>query len=304
MEPVTVISILLGVVVGTLMGWTGAGGAVIGVPLLMLGLSLSLTQAAPVALVAVSLSAWLGAIAGLRAGTVRYKAAALVATAGMLATPLGLWTAPRVPDGILSLVFAAVLGCIAFIMWRDTFERLPAEQQRPARVPCAADRATGRIAWNCRCVQVLGFSGIGTGFISGLLGVGGGFLVVPTLAKATDLSIQSVVATCLAVVALISTTAFLAAAAGGRVDWAIALPFAAGAALGMIAGRRLAVRIPGRATRRLFAFIAFTVALGMGLGLSRGKSRSMFLRLCVRAPRIWMLFMDSCLAWRSGNREL
>jgi uncharacterized membrane protein YfcA len=154
-------------------------------------------------------------------------------------------------------------------MWRDqgTAERLMHDRHEPGKTPCSTNPATDRLVWSRPCTQALTLSGIGAGFLSGLLGVGGGFLIVPALRKSTELSMQSIVATCLAVVAFISTIALLSAAAGGRVDWAIALPFAAGAATGMLAGRSFADRIPGRTLQRVFALIAAAVALGMGLSL-------------------------------------
>lgn len=268
MESVTLIGALLGVVVGVLFALTGAGGTVIGVPLLIFSLSLSVAQAAPVALVAVSLSAWVGAVAGLKAGAVRYKAAVLIAAAGGLMTPLGLWAAHRIPDTLLTLLFAAVLGYCAFTMWRGrTADGLSPDEHDSAGTPCATNRETGRLVWSRPCAQILALSGAAAGFLSGLLGVGGGFIIVPALSKATELSMQSVVATALTVIALISTTALLSAAASGRVDWAIALPFAAGAVTGMVVARRFSARIPGRVLQRAFALIAIAVALGMALAL-------------------------------------
>ncbi|HEY3487046.1 MAG TPA: sulfite exporter TauE/SafE family protein [Gammaproteobacteria bacterium] len=277
MESIILISILLGTVVGSLFALTGAGGAVIGVPLLILSLPLSVAQAAPVALVAVSLSAWIGAIAGLKAGTVRYKAAALIAAAGGPMTLLGLWVAYRTPDALLTLIFSGILAYIAFIMWRGRSASGPLlpDEHGFGRAPCVIQIETGRLAWNWSCVRILALSGAGAGFLSGLLGVGGGFLVVPALSKATELSMQSVVATCLAVVALISTTTVFFAVVDGRINWAIALPFAAGAAIGMLAGRRLAPRIPGHILQKAFALIALMIALGMALTLVFRSARNL-----------------------------
>jgi uncharacterized membrane protein YfcA len=270
MESIILISILLGAAVGGLFALTGAGGAVIGVPLLIFSLPLSVAQAAPIALVAVSLSAWIGAIAGLKAGTVRYRAAALIAAVGGPMTLPGLRAAERTPDALLTLIFAGVLAYIAFVMWRgrSAADSLPQEARGFASVPCLTRVGTGRLDWNWACARILALSGAAAGFLSGLLGVGGGFLVVPALTRATGLSMQSVVATCLAVIALISTTTLGFAVAGGRINWAIALPFAAGSAIGMLAGGRLAPHIPGSILQKTFALIAWMLALGMMLTLA------------------------------------
>ena len=102
------ISAGLGSVVGLILALTGAGGAIVAVPLLIFGLHLSVSQAAPVALLAVGLSAGLGSMLGLREGRVRYKAAGLMALCGIALSPLGIWVSHRVPNTPLTLVFAAV----------------------------------------------------------------------------------------------------------------------------------------------------------------------------------------------------
>ena len=87
MSPVEIgwiVSAGLGSVVGLILALTGAGGAIVAVPLLIFGLHLSVSEAAPIALLAVGLSAGLGAMLGLREGKVRYKAAGLMAVCGVV----------------------------------------------------------------------------------------------------------------------------------------------------------------------------------------------------------------------------
>ena len=91
-------SALLGSVVGVVLALTGAGGAIIAVPLLIFGLHLAIADAAPIALFAVSVSAALGALLALKRGKVRYRAAGLLALAGLAASPLGVFLAQRIPN--------------------------------------------------------------------------------------------------------------------------------------------------------------------------------------------------------------
>ena len=86
----------LGLIVGIVLALTGAGGGILAVPLLIFGVGLGVAQAAPTGLLAVGMAAALGAGVGLKAGTVRYKAALLIAAVGMLFSPLGIWLANRI----------------------------------------------------------------------------------------------------------------------------------------------------------------------------------------------------------------
>ena len=246
MEAGWIISAGLGSVVGLILALTGAGGAIVAVPLLIFGLRLSVPQAAPIALLAVGLSAGLGAMLGLREGKVRYKAAGLMALCGVVVSPFGIWVAHRVPNTPLTLLFAAVLAYVAMRMFRQA-RAVPAAEPQPRRMapPCHLDTTTAKLIWTLPCARALAVSGAGAGFLSGLLGVGGGFVFVPALRRATDLPMQTIVATSLAVIALVSAGGVVASAIGGHVDWRIALPFAAGALTGMLAGRRFAQHLAG-----------------------------------------------------------
>lgn len=252
----------LGLVIGLLLALTGAGGGILAVPLLVFGVHLGVAQAGPIALMAVGMAAAIGALLGLRAGIVRYKAALLIAGAGMLLSPVGLWLAGRIDNRWLSILFALVLLYVAWRTWRGT--RTPAAGTAPAVAPvCARSPATNRFIWTRPCALALGLSGTVAGLLSGLLGVGGGFVMVPVLKRYTDLTMQSVVATSLAVIALVSVTGVAASAASGAIDWGIALPFSGGAIAGMLVGRTVSARLAGPHLQMGFAAIAAIVALTM-----------------------------------------
>ncbi len=84
---------------------------------------------------------------------------------------------------------------------------------------------------------------------TGLLGVGGGFVMVPALRRATNLPMESIVATSLAVIALVSCAAVTSSAASGHLDSPVALPFSIGAVCGMLGRRLVARRAGGRRSR-------------------------------------------------------
>lgn len=256
-------SAALGAIVGLILALTGAGGAILAVPLLLFVLHLSVAEAAPVALLAVALSAAVGALIGLRAGIVRYRAAALMAVAGTLFSPLGLWLAHRLPNGPLTLLFAVVLAYVAVRMFRQAAASEPQPAAHQHLAPCQLDNKTGRFVWTAACTRALALAGVGAGFLSGLLGVGGGFVIVPALKKATNASVQAIVATSLAVITLVSTSAVVSTAIAGRMNWHIGLPFAAGAMAGMLGGRFVASRLSGHRLQQGFALVAGLIAIGM-----------------------------------------
>jgi uncharacterized membrane protein YfcA len=265
----------LGVFVGLVLGLTGAGGAVLAVPLLIFALNWDVARSAPVALVAVAASAALGAAIGLRQGCVRYHAALVMAGGGAPMTPIGLYLAHRVPVAPLALVFCAVLMSVAWRMYRQsrpvttiacsagiTSCEIPS---RAHSAPCQLNASTGRFVWTAPCAKALAVSGLATGFLSGLLGVGGGFVIVPALRHTTDLPMHSIVATSLLVVALVSTSAVISSAVTGHLDFSVAWPFAGGALLGMLVGRLIAPRIAGPKLQQGFAGLAALVAVGLVL---------------------------------------
>ena len=106
-------SLVLGAIVGAVLGLTGAGGGILAVPALVVGLGWSMQQAAPVALLAVAGGAAIGAAEGCRRHLVRYRAAILMATVGMPFTSWGNRAAQALPQRTLLALFAAVMLLVA-----------------------------------------------------------------------------------------------------------------------------------------------------------------------------------------------
>jgi uncharacterized membrane protein YfcA len=254
----------LGLVVGVILALTGAGGGILAVPLLVFGVQLSVVQAAPIGLLAVGMAAGLGAIFGLREGIVRYRGALLIAASGMLLSPIGIWLAHRIDNRWLSVLFALILLLVALNSFRRAREGEPKLANRDQKLhPCMHDAVSGRFVWTSACARALVLSGMLAGLLSGLLGVGGGFVVVPALQRYTDLAMQSIVATSLAVIALVSVTGVVTSAAMGGITWAVALPFSAGTLSGMLGGHLISARLAGPHLQIGFAIVSVLVAIGM-----------------------------------------
>lgn len=257
------IELALGLAVGVIMALTGAGGGILAVPLLIFGAHLQLSQAAPVALLAVGIAAALGAIMGLMKGIVRYKATLLMASLGMLLAPMGVWLSEQVDNDWLSLLFALILLFVAYRTFRQARDEQAGKPIAAREPPCVVGAETGRFVWTARCARVLGLSGAVAGVLAGLLGVGGGFVMVPALKRYTDLAMQSIIATSLAVIALVSVSGVASSVIAGSLDRNIALPFAAGSLGGMLLGRIVSSRIQGARLQQGFAAVSTLVAIGM-----------------------------------------
>jgi uncharacterized protein len=262
---------VLGSLVGLLLALTGAGGGILAVPLLVFALHLGLAEAAPIGLLAVGLAAAMSASLGLRDGIVRYRAALLMGGLALVLAPLGVVAAQRVPNAPLTIAFAAVLMLSAWRMWQRARHALRPQSGAPvqATLPCVLDARDGRLVWTRPCAQALAFTGAVAGILSGLLGVGGGFVIVPALTRFTELSARSIVATSLAVIALASIGGVGAAAWKGTIAWDIALPFAVGSVFASLLARAIAARVAGPRLQQGFAIVSIGVAallLARGLG--------------------------------------
>ncbi|WP_430233614.1 sulfite exporter TauE/SafE family protein [Nitrosomonas communis] len=260
----SLINILLGSFTGIVLALTGAGGTIIAVPLLMFSLDLTVAQAAPISLLAVSLSGAIGAWLAFRQKRVRYRAASFIALIGALISPAGIWLAQHLPDISLTLLFAGVLLFVAQHMFRQSMHEGKNEMStQHSASPCQIDEASGRLIWTIPCFRALALSGTTAGFLSGLLGVGGGFVIVPALRKITNLPILSIMATSLAITALIATTGVISAIIIGAMQWPIALFFCTGTIAGMLLGRMFAERLAGPRLQQGFAILAGGIAAGM-----------------------------------------
>lgn len=261
-------AIVLGTVVGLILALAGAGGGILAVPLLVFGQHLSIMQAAPVGLIAVGVSSALGAALSLRDGTVRYRAAAMIGIVGMVLTPCGVLLARVIPNELLTICFSVVMAYVAVRMFNHAHHSLCAAGA-PLHAPLQGilDPGDGPRAWTTPCAWALASVGALAGVLSGLLGVGGGFVVVPSLTRLTNLTSQSILATSLAVIALVSAGSVTVAAVQGSIAWDIAFPFTVGAVIAMLAGRMIAARLTGARLQEAFALTSGAVAL---LLLARG----------------------------------
>lgn len=258
---VELISILLGLFTGLILGLTGAGGALLAIPLLTLCLNLSIYQAAPIALLAVFIGASIGAAQGLYKGIVRYKAAMLIATVGVILAPLGVMAAKQIPNQMLSILLIGTLLFIGIRTWKTALLKA-LDNSHKAPAACMINPTTSKLFWTASCTKRLLTTGIFAGFLSGLLGVGGGFLIAPSLNKVSNFNNQTVIATTLAAVTLIAISSIASHLQASIINWHIAIPFAVAVALStFVSGEVLGDRIPKHISQKGFALLCFIAAV-------------------------------------------
>ncbi|MFZ6798623.1 sulfite exporter TauE/SafE family protein [Undibacterium sp. Di24W] len=263
----TLITLLLvlgiGIGVGMIMGLTGAGGGMLAVPALVYSQGWTMQQAMPVALLAVSLGAMIGAIDGLRRKQVRYKAATLMALAGAPLTSLGILVAKNMSQRWLMLAFSTVLLIVvARLIFQAKTQLLGSAHstERQDAMACV-NRETGKFDWTIKTASVIGLIGACAGFFTGLLGVGGGFIIVPLLRHFTNLSMQSAAATSLMVIALVGSVAVTSAILhGAEIPLLFSLVFALTSVTGVLLGRRVANLLPSATVQVIFAGMLVLVA--------------------------------------------
>ncbi|WP_406690755.1 sulfite exporter TauE/SafE family protein [Saccharopolyspora sp. ID03-671] len=245
-----VLAAVFGAVIGLMLGLLGAGGSILAIPALVYGVGQPLQTAIPTSLAVVALSAVGGLIPRQRRSAVRWPVALVFGAAGIPAAFAGAALGRGIPQRWLLLAFAALMLVVAVRMLRGGDERVGACRTRD-----------GGVRWRS-CLPKSLLAGAAVGVLTGLFGVGGGFVIVPALALLLGLGAQEAVATSLVVV-LINSIAGLAAHTGAadQVDYGVLLAFA-GAAAGVSAvSARASSRLDPAAVRRGFAVVVLAVAV-------------------------------------------
>jgi uncharacterized membrane protein YfcA len=258
-------TIILGAVVGFSLGLTGGGGAIFALPLLVYGLGVDPRKAIGVSLVTVGVTALIGFLQRLRLGLVEVRTGVLFAVAGMLTAPFGSWLAARIPEMLLLVLFSILMLVIAVRMWRkagDPAERLAVLVGAHESGPTCRRDPQGILHLTSRCALLLGGVGMAAGILTGMFGVGGGFIIVPALVTFSGMGIQRAIGTSLLVISLVGISGTASLVAMERpLPLDIVAWFAAGSVGGLVAGTALAHRLGGPALQKVFAVAILVVAV-------------------------------------------
>ncbi|MGC4890913.1 sulfite exporter TauE/SafE family protein [Micromonospora sp. DT227] len=236
------------VLIGVSLGLLGGGGSILAVPLLVYVAGLPAKEAIATSLLVVGATSAVGVLPHARAHRVRWRTGLIFGAAGMTGAYAGGRLAGFVPAGVLLTAFALMMLATAAAMIRG---RRPVEGR-----PTPRELPTLRVI----------FDGVVVGLVTGLVGAGGGFLVVPALALLGGLPMPVAVGTSLVVIAMKSFAGLAGYLSSVQIDWALAAAVTVAAIVGSLLGGRLAGRIPEHVLRLSFGW--FVVAMG-GFVLAR-----------------------------------
>lgn len=234
-----IVVLSLSLLIGASLGLLGGGGSILAIPILTYVAGLPPESAIASSLLVVGVTSAVGAISHARAGRVRWRTGALFGAAGMAGAYLGGSFAGYIPGRALMVLFGLMMAVTALAMVRGSRELAPRAQDIPL----------GKVL-----VQ-----GALVGAVTGLIGAGGGFVVVPALVLLGGLQMRAAVGTSLVVIAMQSAAGLAGHLGHVRIDWIVTLGVTAAAVAGSFAGARLAGRVPQAVLRRGFG--VFLVAM-------------------------------------------
>ncbi|MCW2585556.1 MAG: putative permease [Frankiales bacterium] len=238
----------LGLAIGVLLGLLGGGGSILAVPALVYGAGEPLARAVPTSLLVVGISSAAALVPRLRAGQIRWRIAAVFGAAGALAAFAGAAANRHLDPQLVLVGFAALMVAAGLRMLRE---------QNSVGGDCALPG--GGVNWSGCLPKSLG-AGLVVGFLTGLFGVGGGFLIIPALVLLLGLPMTVAVGTSLFIVTLNSAAGFAAHAHEAELDYQLVGVFTAAAVVGSLLAGRLGGRLPADRLQRGFAYLVLLIA--------------------------------------------
>lgn len=239
--PQLALDVMLGFAIGLSLGLLGGGGSILTVPALVYLVGLSPQAAVTASLIIVGMNSAMGAFMHRSQGTLNWKVALVFGGTGMAMAYLAAGWSKALPSTTLMMLFAVLMLVVGlFMMLKPT--------------PLGNDE--GGRGW---LVTVL--TGAGVGLLTGFLGVGGGFLIVPALVMLVGLSMRQAVGTSLVVIAMNSLAGFLGHLQGPPIDLQVVVIFVAAGLAGALVGTRLTRLVHPEHLRKAFALFVIGLAI-------------------------------------------
>ncbi|OCB08348.1 hypothetical protein A5717_28615 [Mycolicibacterium porcinum] len=235
-----VLAVALAVLVGVSLGLLGGGGSILTVPLLAYVAGMEAKQAIATSLVVVGVTSAVSTLSHARAGRVQWRSGLLFGAAGMVGAYLGGLVSYVIAGSVLLIAFTAVMVATAIAMIKGRKACEPAARTMP--------------------IAKALLMGLGVGLVTGTVGAGGGFLVVPALALLGGLPMPVAVGTSLLVITMNSAAGLAGHLSTVPIDWTLAGAITAAAVLGSLLGTRLTAHVDPAAMRRAFGWFVLVMA--------------------------------------------
>lgn len=242
------LALALGALIGVLLGLLGGGGSILAVPALVYVLGLGIEQAIPMSLFVVGVASAVGALPKIRAGQVQWRLAAIFAAAGIPATYAGSAIGRHLSQPVLLCGFAIVMVLAGIRMLRAS-----------GNTGTACKVGDSGINWR-RCAPRSIPAGLLVGLLTGLFGVGGGFLIIPALVLLLGVEMNIAIGTSLLIIVANSVAGIFSHLSGISIDWAMTASFVGTSIVGALIAGHFGTRLDTRRLQRWFAYLVFVVA--------------------------------------------
>ncbi|QXE23910.1 hypothetical protein B6N60_02607 [Richelia sinica FACHB-800] len=243
---------LLAACIGLSLGLIGGGGSVLALPILVYVMGVPPKSAIAMTLVIVGTVSILGLIPHWRAKNVRFKTALIFGSTTMVGAFLGakIATLPIITDAVQMTLFAVTMFLAAVFMIRRSSQSVMTEED-----------LAGYPQPVCKyCWLWLMTEGLGVGVLTGLVGVGGGFAIVPALVLLGKVPMKKAIGTSLLIIIFNSITGFLGYLGNVSLDWNLMFSFIIAASLGTVPGAYFAQYVPAQKLQKTFGYFLLAVA--------------------------------------------
>lgn len=258
MELIEIFGYVGALIIGIVLGLIGGGGSILTVPVLVYLLGIDAVSATAYSLFVVGTSSMVGALQNMKKKLVDYKTAILFAIPAFIAVYLTRkFVVPALPDTILVIQEfvitkdIAIMLLFAIIMMLSSYSMIKGKCEN-------CDKETETVSYNIPLILI---EGIVVGFITGLVGAGGGFLIIPALVMLAKLPMKRAVATSLLIISIKSLIGFIGDVETSEIIWDFLLMFTAFSVIGMFIGVYLNKFIKGEKLKKGFGW--FVLLMGI-----------------------------------------
>lgn len=242
------ITLALGAVIGVLLGLLGGGGSILAVPALIYVLRLDIAQAIPMSLIVIGIASAVGILPKVRAHQVQWRLGGIFAAVGIPGTFVGSALGKHLSQSAILIGFALVMIAAGIRMLIDS-----------ANTGTACEVGESGINWR-RCAPRSIPTGFLVGLLTGLFGVGGGFLIIPALVLMLGVEMPIAVGTSLLIIAANSSAGVISHLSGAYIDWGITAAFVGTAILGSLIAGQFGTKVDTHRLQHWFAYLVFAVA--------------------------------------------